>query len=186
MTHNFSNSKNSLLLKIAEGNERAFGQLFKTYDNQLNGYIMSITKSEPLTQEMVQDVFLKIWINRSCLTQINSFKSYLFVIARNHAFDCLKRINREKRREKEWVNIIMKEASNEHEESPAKLFDEKIDEVVRLLPSQQKKVYSLKRGGMKQVEIAQELNISVETVKKHMSLAMRFLKNQLRANVPIS
>ncbi|MDP4285962.1 MAG: RNA polymerase sigma-70 factor [Bacteroidota bacterium] len=178
------NITKGLLLKVAEGNEDAFKQLFKIYYNQLGDYIMRITESEPLTQEIVQDVFLKIWINRSSLADINCFKAYLNVVARNHAFNCLKQIAREKKQNKEWVNTVLHLASNDFEESSSAEAWDLIDEAVELLPAQQKKVYTLSRKhGMKQLEIARELNISLETVKKHMVLALRFLKNHLRTHI---
>jgi len=179
-----ANSVRTLLLKVAEGDENAFGQLFKTYYNQLGGFIFRITESEPLTQEIVQDVFLKIWINRGSLAELYCFKAYLLVVARNHAFNCLKQIAREKNRKKEWVNTVLHHASNNVEDTTTLDTGNLIDEAVELLPPRQKKVYTLsRRNGMKQEEIARELNISLETVKKHMVLALRFLKNYLRTHI---
>ena len=175
-----------LLLKVAEGDENAFGQLFKAYYNHLGEFIMRITESEPLTQEIVQDVFLKIWINRNMLAEIDCFKAYLFVVARNHAFNCLKQVAMEKSRKKEWVNTVLRQASNNVEETDTIDTDNLIDEVVELLPPQQKKVYTLSRKeGIRQKEIARELNISLETVKKHMVLALRFLKDHLRTRISL-
>lgn len=173
-----------LLLKVADGDEIAFGQLFKIYHNQLGEFIMRFTESRQLTQEIVQDVFLKIWINRSAMAEVDCFKAYLLVVARNHAFNCLKQIAREKSRKKEWVNTVLQNASIYIEEP---VNDENIlliDEAVELLPPQQKKIYTLSRiDRRRQDEIAKELNISLETVKKHMVLALRFLKNYLRTRV---
>jgi RNA polymerase sigma-70 factor (ECF subfamily) len=173
-----------LLLKVAEGDEYAFGQLFKAHYNQLGGFVMRITESEQLTQEIVQDVFLKIWINRGSLAGIDCFKAYLLVVARNHAFNCLKQIAREKSRNKEWVKTVLHLASNSAEDTAVMDKAALLDEAVELLPPQQKKVYLLsRRDGMKQVEIANDLNISLETVKKHTVLALRFLKNYLRTHI---
>ncbi len=181
-----SNIIKGLLLKVAEGDENAFGQLFKIYYNLLGDFIMRITESELLTQEIVQDVFLKIWLNRSSLSDIVSFKAYLLVVARNHAFNCLKQIAREKNRKKEWINTVLYHASNYVEEATNIENDYLIDEAVELLPPQQKKVYILSRkNGMKQQEIATELNISLETVKKHMVLALRFIKNYLHTHISL-
>jgi len=169
-----------LLLQISSGDEDAFEALFKLYGSQLNAYIMTISRSEPLTEEMVQDVFLKIWLNRKSLTEIDSFKSYLFVIAKNYTFDCLKKIKRKQKREKEWIDMVI----NDSLVAPAECLDEvsyqKIDQAVKLLPTKQKKIYLLRRDGTKQAEIAKELNISTETVKKHLFLAKRFLKDQIK------
>ena len=80
---------------MVAGDENAFAKLFKNYYNQLGGFIMRLTESEALTQEIVQDVFLKIWINRAAPAEIDCFKAYLQVVAKNYAFNCLKQIARE-------------------------------------------------------------------------------------------
>lgn len=179
-TYNIKN----LLLKVAKDDERAFGELFKIYYNQLGDYIMRITESEQLAEEIVQDVFLKIWVNRRLLTDIHCFKAYLLVVAKNHTFTCLKKIAADKKRNKEWVNSVLIQATNDEEEGISDNIGNLIDEAVELLPPQQKKVYIFsRRDGLKQDEIAIKLNISLETVKKHMVLALRFLKNNLRTKI---
>lgn len=147
---------------------------------------MRITESEELTQEIVQDVFLKIWVNRSSLGELSSFEAYLLVVARNHAFNCLKKIAREKSREKEWVKTVLQQATYNVDDTTTTDTGNLIDKAVELLPPRQKKVYTLsRRDGMKQEEIATMLNISLETVKKHMVLALRFLKNYLRTHIGV-
>lgn len=147
---------------------------------------MRIAESRPLTQEIVQDVFLKIWINRASLSNIESFKAYLFVVARNHAFNCLKQLARENNRKKEWVTSVLQDASYSSDDTAEIDAGALVDEAVDLLPPQQKKVYTLsRRDGLKQEEIARELNVSLETVKKHMVLALRFIRNYLRSHIGI-
>jgi RNA polymerase sigma-19 factor, ECF subfamily len=178
------NDEKVLLLRVSEGDETAFAQIFKTYYNQLSDFIMRITESEQLTQEIVQDVFLKIWINRHLLATIDCFKAYLIVVARNHAFNCLKQIAREKTQRKEWANTVLHLAIDNAGETELTDTSQLIDEAVELLPPRQKNVYLLSRKeGISQQGIAQKLNISHETVKKHMVLALRFLKNHLRTNL---
>ena len=172
-----------LLLRVSEGDESAFAQLFKTHYNQLGDFILRITESEQLTQEIVQDVFLKIWMNRQSLAGIHCFKAYLMVVARNHAFNCLKQIAREKSRKRAWEHSVLHLALNNTDEEALTDKGQLIDEAVELLPPRQKNVYLLsRREGISQEGIAQKLNISHETVKKHMVLALRFLKNHLRTN----
>lgn len=173
-----------ILLKVADGDESAFAQLFKIYYDQLGDFINRITESEELTEDIVQDVFLKIWLHRSYLTEIECFWAYLLVVARNHAFNCLKKIARERLLKKEWTRFVLLQTSVEIDETATKDKEGLIDEAIQLLPPQQKKVYIMsRRKRMKQAEIARELNISLETVKKHMVLALRFIKNQLRSHI---
>lgn len=172
---------------MAEGNEQAFAQLFKMHYNQLGDFIFRITESKQITQEIVQDVFLKIWINRSSLATIESFKAYLMVVARNHAYNCLKQIAREKSRQKQWADTVLLQAvTKELETVPGHDAADRgklLEEAVALLPPQQKNVYLLSRQeGISHEGIAKRLNISHGTVKKHMVLALRFLKNHLRTN----
>lgn len=186
MVHPFTHSEKLLLQRVANGDEIAFAQLFKLHFNQLGAFIFRITESESLTQEIVQDAFLKVWTNRSALAEINCFKAYLQVVARNHAFNCLKQIARENSRKKEWVNTVLRLATNDTDDKDAVDTGNLIDEAVALLPPQQKRVYTLSRqDGLKQEEIARELGISLETVKKHMVLALRFLKGHIRTHISI-
>jgi len=171
---------NQLLLKVVHGDEQAFAQLLKTYDNTVAAYILSITESEELVQEIVQDVFMKIWINRASLSHIESFKSYLLVVAKNHAFNCLKRIARERKRKKAWIETVQPHHDDQENDIDPIDYGGIIDAAIDLLPNQQKKVYMLGyMNQMKHREIAIELNIATGTVKKHMLLALRSIKNHI-------
>ncbi len=180
------NNERALLLRVAQGDENAFGQLFKTYYNQLGDFVIRITESETIAQEIVQDVFLKIWTNRHLLRDVHCFKAYLMVVARNYTFNCLKQIARENFRKKEWLNNVLASASQSTEDTTDPQMIDLIDRAVELLPPQQKRVYILsRREKMKQEEIAKALGVSLETVKKHMVLALRFLKNHLRTHIDL-
>lgn len=177
-------NEKSLLVKVAGGDENAFRKLFTAYANLLGEYVLRLAGSEPVTQEIVQDVFLKIWLNRSTLTTVECFKAYLFVVARNHAFNCLKQLAREKNREREWVSAVLHQAVNGSSEETAPEAYKLIEDALALLPAQQKTVYTLSRkDGIRHEEIARKLNISHGTVKKHMVLALRFLKHHVRTHL---
>lgn len=173
-----------ILLQVSQGNEQAFNYLFERYYNQVYTFIFPIAGSEALTQEIVQDIFMKLWANRSQLVEVRYFKSYLLTIARNHAFNCLKQIARVKKKEKIWVEDVLKQAIHNTEESDNTDYHLLIDAAIAQLPAQQQKIYTLSRvDKMKQAEIADKLGLSLETVKKHMVLALRFIKNNLSQSV---
>ena len=176
-----SDKEKELLCRIAEGDEAAFGQLFHAYHQRLGAYIYRLTESLPAAQEIVQDVFVKIWMKRGLLPEIQCFDAYLFKAARNHVFNYLRKIARERTQQ------AMLEASLPAD-SPAEAFGEEaeeswlvlLDEAIAHLPSQQQKVYLLHRQeGLSHAEIASRLQLSVETVKKHMSLALRSIRGYL-------
>lgn len=168
------------LLRIAEGDEKAFELLFNRYYTHLSDFIFRITESNELTQEIVLDVFLKVWLNRSALLDVNYITSYLQVVARNHAFNHLKKLASEKKKEKVWIDSVIKQATDSTEEPTVFNAEVFVDTAVDMLPVQQKKVYLLAyRKGLKQKQIALQLGVSVETVKKHMGLAKKFLKKYL-------
>ena len=179
--NSFTNEK-ALLLRVAEGNENAFAELFNNYYNQLGDFIIRIAESEEVTQEIVQDVFLKIWTNRQALAQVDSFKAYLFTVARNHAFNCLKQTARLRNRQKAYE--YYQTATQQHEEPATADVLQLVEKAVELLPPRQRSVFLLSRKeGISHELIARKLNISHETVKKHMVLALRFLRDHLRTNL---
>lgn len=86
-TRNYSDQL--LVSELKNHNEKAFRSLFDLYYQDIYGYSMSLLKSKELAEENVQDVFLKVWLHRENLNLEQSFKSYLFTIARNQAFNLL-------------------------------------------------------------------------------------------------
>lgn len=182
-----------LLASIAEGDEAAFSLLFHACHQKLGAYILRLTGSMTVTEEIVQDVFLTIWQQRSSLKDIQRFEPYLFVIARNRAFNYLKRMARESARKQEWVRFF---AQAPDAVNPLNLtdplpggygYDSLIDKAIDQLPAQQKKVYLLhNHERMDHAEIAHHLGLSVTTVKKHMSLALRSIREYISSHIDLA
>jgi RNA polymerase sigma-70 factor (ECF subfamily) len=162
-----------LLYSIAKGDEAAFGRLFHAYHQRLGAFIYRLTESFPATQEIVQDVFMRIWLKRETLPEVGSFEAYLFVAARNHALNYLRKVARERALEaarKEATAVAPADAD------PDERF-ELLEQAIAHLPPQQQNVYILhRRQGLSHAEIAERMHLSVETVKKHMSLALRSIR----------
>jgi len=167
------------LLQVAEGDEKAFRFLFNQYHHRLGLHIFRLTKSYELAEEIVQDVFLKIWMNRSALADVENFQAYLYVMSKNHALNCLKKIAHEKMTTTE-LELADHHFQNEEpgEENERYLL---IDEAIDHLPPQQQKVYLLSRHGrLKQSQIATELNLSRETVKKYLKISSESISGYIR------
>lgn len=166
-----------LLCRVAKGEEAAFGILFHAYHQRLGAYIYRLTESFPATEEIVQDVFVKIWLKRATLSAVDHFDAYLFTAARNHAFNYLRKLARERAHQ---ASLPVEEIPVE---TPVEEPDERVvllEQAISHLPRQQKNVYLLhRRQGLSHAEIAVHLHLSVETVKKHMSLALRSIRDYL-------
>jgi RNA polymerase sigma-70 factor (ECF subfamily) len=167
-------------MRVAKGDEDAFAILFHFYHNRLANYVQRFTNSILLTEEIVQDVFLKIWTNRVELSTVSNFRSYLFVSSRNHAFNAIKKLAREYRRNELWQMKLKEEFDISLERTSYQEVLATVQQAIQALPPQQKKVFLLSREkGMSHDEIARQLGLSPTTVKKHVFLALKFLRERV-------
>jgi len=89
----FSPYEEKLLLKeVSDGSEKAFRTLYDAYFNRLSAYIFKFCKSPAATEEIIQEVFLKIWLSRTALAEADIPEAYIFSIARNKTIDHLRRL----------------------------------------------------------------------------------------------
>jgi RNA polymerase sigma-70 factor (family 1) len=180
-----THTEKELLRLAADGNEAAFIEIFNLYKHKLYSFLLRITKSEEQSLDFVQDIFMKLWMNRISLSTIDNFSSYIFRAAQNQAVNSFKRSMTENYILKK--NPVAEMASNSIEaDLEYKLLQTKLNEVVKKLPPQQQLVYTLSREqGLKHEEIAKQLNLSVSTVKNHMVQALKTIKEFLRSNLEI-
>ena len=167
-------NENEVLLLVSQGDEMAFRELFAHYQNKLYSVALRVTRSSTLSEEIVEDVFLKIWLKRNDLLEIQNFSAYLFVITRNRVYKTLKQIA------KNYQTVVLAEdnkiAANENIEDYllSKEYSSVLHEAVTRLPQKQKEVYSLiKEHGLKRDEAAYVLNLKPETIKSHLAEAMK-------------
>ena len=175
-------NEKELLLKVAEGDENAFTQLFMHWHQLLAGYIFRITESTEITEEIVQDTFLKIWMTRESLAEIRNFKHYLLVVSRNHAFDVMKKNLKQKDQHRSWKKETMRALPLDQEEENkwASLIDAAIDS----LPPRRKEVWLLSRHQrLTYNEIADKLGIGKESVKTHIELASKSISSFIRSHL---
>jgi RNA polymerase sigma-70 factor (family 1) len=178
-------SERELLLQVASGDEHAFSELFNAHHQHLGMHIYRITDSVELAEEVVQDIFLKIWMNRETLNAVQNFKAYLFVISKNHALNCLRKQAKERIHKLSIEDnvVTMQLANNNDIDEHYTLLDEAIDH----LPPQQQKVYLLSRHSrLKYDEIASQLGLSRETVKKYLQGATHSITNFVQANMGVT
>jgi RNA polymerase sigma-70 factor (family 1) len=168
-----------LLNRLASGDENAFRKVFEQFSPKVYLFALKLTRSRIMAEEIVQEVFLKIWDNRPELIAIEHFPSYIYVVTRNRCFNALKRMATEER----IKNSIIKTHKHTHTETEEAIiyrdYQHLLREIVDQLPPQQKMAYSLCHGeGLKYEEAAQRMKISRFTVKTHMQQALRTIKTQ--------
>jgi len=173
-----------LFSRIAAGSHAAFQVLFNNYRGRLYALALKMVKSPVVAEEIVQDVFMSVWENRERFTAITNPDSYIFTIAYHRVFRYLKKAAKETRLLEEII-AIMGDAANATEETvTANESSRLIDKAVYHLPSQRRTIYELSRNnGLSHEEIARHLNISRNTVKNQLVLALKYIRTALQKGV---
>lgn len=163
--------------------EDNFMVLFETYKGRLFGYVFAITHSQYVAEEITQEVFLKLWLNRAELDKIDNADSYIFTIARNKTLNYLRKANYDQKLMHNIQSLMISTANNVDERQAATDCDSVLEKAITQLSPQRKHVYQLsRRDGLTHNEIAHQLNISRNTVKNHLVETLRFIRSYLRKN----
>src|SRR5690606_3665295 len=125
----------------------------------LGSFVFSATRSHELTDEIIQDVFVKIWEERKALPAIKNFSAYLFIITRNQTLNAIRKLARVKQKQQEA--ILYYTLSGSREQASTDNYYALLDSAVEQLPLQQKKVFRLRQQGLKNSDVAIRLNLSV-------------------------
>ena len=170
-----------LLKEVSGGNEKAFRTFYDAYFNHLSAYIFKLCKSETATEEIVQDIFLKIWVNRASLAHMDIPEAYIFSMARNKTLDYLRRLSKETN----LINVLQQHLSSSRNDVEDKLNAEElrllIEEALEQLSTQKRKIFQLSRNeGLSHDEIAEVMHLSKSTVKNHLSETLQHVREHLR------
>jgi RNA polymerase sigma-70 factor (ECF subfamily) len=175
-----------LLSRLRNGDQQAFELLFYAYKDKLLGFLMRVTDSVEESEDIVQDVFMKLWIDRENTGEIKNLNAYIFKIAQNRMVDNIRKFSNEK--------IYLSEIHADIEDfnmRPDDLFLKKerqliFQEAVNQLSFQQKRIYlSHSEEGKSLKDIATEMNLSLSTVQNHMNRALKNLRNYFGKNYPV-
>jgi RNA polymerase sigma-70 factor (ECF subfamily) len=172
-------SDEQIIPAIRKGDHYAFDQLFHKYGPSLFSFVVSVLKDEFDAEEVVQDIFLKIWEKRKDLDSSLSFKSYLFTIASNTTKNRYrKKLQAEKYKQNVALELNINQTSDFDAIEYRNLLDY-IDKIIEKLPPSRREIFILsKKDGLKNNEIAKLLNISEQTVKNQLVSAMKFLRTE--------
>jgi RNA polymerase sigma-70 factor (ECF subfamily) len=168
---------------LRQGKDKAFDELYFRYRDLLVRFVYLRMKSLPVCEEIVQDVFTTIWERRKTLVIQKNFSAYIYTSVRYMTLDHIKShtITDEYIKEvfdrstSDYSSTTTTESSIYYEE-----LQEAVDKATSLLPKKSKEVFILSRiKHYTNKEIAQELDVSHETVKYHIAYALKFMRNYL-------
>lgn len=179
--------------QIKSGDQKALEMLFSIYFPRLNDFARNVVKDDAISQDIVQEVFVKVWKKKEEIESIN-LEAFLFRLVRNRCIDYIKHLK--------VVNNRMQEIqiSSKYEElyridfignEPYVLIEQelklKIEKTIESLPERCREVFVLSRmNGLKNKEIAEKLNINIKNVERHLSRAMQSFHENFSEVLPIA
>jgi RNA polymerase sigma-70 factor (ECF subfamily) len=178
---NIELSDNTLFEKIRLSNVLAFNTLFIRYYKKLCFYSYKITSKKELSEEVVQDLFVKIWENRKSLQIEKSIKPYLYRSVFNLSTNAI-RDNKKLSSMVEISSLNLEHESYDKADNDILLneLESKLFEAINLFPEKQKQVFILRRfDGLSYKQISAELNISEKMVEKYISKSLAILRKEL-------
>ena len=177
----FMHNERIILEKVSEGDENAFRDLFCFYYPKAKTFLEQMISNSDDAMDIAQNIFVKIWLQRSILSDIKSFGAYLYTIIRNAAID-YGRTNK--------IKIPLEDIDNRHEigqwhsesEFFAKEIQIQIAAAISKQPDKRRQVFIMSRmEGKSNGEIAQLLGISKKTVENHLNLVLKELRKIAKA-----
>ena len=159
----------------------AFDQIYELYSHKLFSFIFGILKNDAESEDIVQEVFIKIWESRNKLDDYKLLNSYIFTIAYNNSIDLIrKRINKGKYLDHLKNSSVVQENSSVISEMEFDELSHQAEKLIMNLPERQKQVFHLHREkGLTYAEIADQLGISKNTVENHMVKALKYLRENM-------
>ena len=176
-----------LLKELINGNKKAFLNIFNIYRKEVYAYSLSILKSKTYAEEIVQEVFLKIWLKREDFNESLALKPYLIVTTKNMSLNFLKRATYDKKMREEIFYQSQKSFNPIYKKIREKELKNIQGKAIDLLPPRRKLIFEMSRNdGKSYKDISQELGISENTVKSQMGKALKTIRVFLLKNSDIS
>lgn len=170
--------------QIALSDEQAFRKLFDYFSEKLFGFAYVIVKNKDGAIDVVDEVFVKIWKQRTTITSISYLKTYLYTSVKNASLNYLSRKANEQITEPfDFINIQLQEERCPYQQIVTADILKKIQEAVNELPPRCKMVFKLVReDGLKYREVADILNITVNTVDAQMVIAVKKISEKVKGH----
>jgi RNA polymerase sigma-70 factor (ECF subfamily) len=180
-------TEKELVKKLSGGDSFAFEVLFYKYRNKVKGFTVKLVPAQVDPEEIVQEVFVKVWLKKEAIDPDKDFQSYLFSIAKNLVLDHLKSaVNRKLY----FVGEHFQQDLLDEENSDAPVLEdaeEKLERLINEIPERRREIFRLSRfEGLSYRQIAERLNISENTVDSQIRNALAFLRKEFRKIVVLA
>lgn len=163
--------------RLAMGDEDAFKTIFECYRKKVFGVAIRMLKDETEAEEIVQEVFLAIWMAKERLGNIRDPEAYLFTMAYNAIYASLKKSSRDRKMVEAIINRMKQSQETTDEMVIANETTQLINDAIKRLPEQQRMVYQLSKvADLSYDEIADQMHISRNTVRNHLAEAMKSIR----------
>lgn len=176
-----------LQLGVAGGDENAFTQLYLLYGKRLTLFAISLVRSKEIAEELVEDVFVRLWANRAQLSEIDNLTVYLYVAVKNRALNTLSQKAKELVAASfDYLDTTVEEfAADPYELMITSEMMARMQKAITGLPPRCKMIFKLVReDGLKYKEVAEILNISVNTIDVQMAIAVNKICTALNIQKP--
>lgn len=176
-----------LVTLLIQNNETAFCELYVRYKDKLHYFCLHLLKSEDETNDIVQEIFIRIWESRSFVNPDLSFSSFLYTIARNRILNYFRDVDINEKAKQIMTQQINTEEDTIDSQIIYSEYQKILQEAISHLPPQRQKIFNMSRiESMPHKEIATELGISVNTVQEHISEALKFIKTYFNKHADLS
>jgi RNA polymerase sigma-70 factor (ECF subfamily) len=183
-TNESVDQKADLLRLVAAGNTQAFAVLYHEHRQMIYNTALLYAKDEDLADDIVQDVFVKIWMNRAKLSDARDLKAFIYTITKNRCLTVLKKIVRTRAREIKKQQTEPQWQTDGTESLSEQQLETLVTGAIKLLTLQQRRVFELSRiEGKNRQQIAAEMGVAENTVRSHLTLALRTVRAFLLANL---
>lgn len=170
-----------LLRRLREGDELALEAIFRAHYDGMCAFVQRFVYAPDVSEELVQDVFFKLWAKREQMAEIDALKTYLYRAARNTALNHLRRRKLEQNwEEHEGARGEPIAGESADDETSTDELTRAVDKAVRRLPDRCREIFLMSReGGLTYGQIADALGISIKTVETQMGRALKSLRSAL-------
>ena len=176
-----------LLGDLAQGDTVAFKEVYAKFNKKTYTVVLKMLNVKVLAEEVTQEVFLNLWLHKQVFNDVDHLEAWLRVTARNLSLNAFRKMALEKKLNNHAYSQFNE--SNNVTEEAIMLNDvrQQLNEAIDKLPPQQREIYILcQEKGLKYEEVADKLNISVNTVKTHMKRALSSVRTSVKSGIDLA